>query len=385
MAWHFHIFSLFLLFLTVASQNSAEFLTVYSSSNLNAPSMAVSVHSQDLTYAASSVLMAETWLRNHVLSYYPAFNITHIVVGHNLLCSSKTNHQFHHLILPALKNFHHSLIRWNLHSEIKVSPSISSHCLELSSDLAFSFLKPLLPFLKSTNSSYMVNPLTESPISGQKIETLVKTHLNFLKKIGFLTLENVNFLVLQNQMQESKPTMRKLSYILPTPSPEELPTAKGPYSLPPLIGVGPTMSPPSPISVGSPHLGFSPTHSPPHRHHHHYLPPCNPAPVAPPQPAPGPTMEPRRETLWCVAKPSVPADTLQEAMDYACGEGGAECDEIQPNGNCYYPDSLVNHASYAFNSYWQKSKINGGTCNFGGTAMLINSDPSFLQCRFILV
>lgn len=80
--------------------------------------------------------------------------------------------------------------------------------------------------------------------------------------------------------------------------------------------------------------------------------------------------------MWCVAKPSVPAETLQEAMDYACGEGGAECDEIQPNGNCYYPDTIVSHASYAFNSYWQKTKINGGTCSFGGTAMLINSDPS---------
>ncbi|KAL0332332.1 UNVERIFIED_CONTAM: Glucan endo-1,3-beta-glucosidase 1 [Sesamum calycinum] len=79
--------------------------------------------------------------------------------------------------------------------------------------------------------------------------------------------------------------------------------------------------------------------------------------------------------LWCVAKPSVPAETLQEALDYACGEGEADCDAIRPEGSCYFPDSLVAHASYAFNSYWQKTKRNGGTCGFGGTAMLINSDP----------
>lgn len=375
---HFQTFSLFLLFLTVVTQkNSAELLTVHSNS---AASMAVSVNHQDLTEVSSSVLMAETWLRNHVLSNYPAFNITHIIVGHNLLCSSRTHQQFHHLVLPALQNFHHSLIRWDLHSKIKVSPSISSHCLELSPDSAYSLLQPLLQFIHSTNSSYMLNPSSELPIFYPKFESLVYTHLKFLKKVGFLTLDDLDFLVVSNNpTQEIKPTMRKLNYILPTPSPEELPIGKNPGSLPPLIGVGPTISPPSPIS-GTPHLGFAPTQSP-HPHHHHYLPPCNPAP---PQAAPGPVAEPRRENLWCVAKPSVPEETLQEAINYACGVGEAECDEIQPNGNCYYPDSIVSHASYAFNSYWQKTKSSGGTCSFGGTAMLINSDPSFLHCRFIV-
>lgn len=90
------------------------------------------------------------------------------------------------------------------------------------------------------------------------------------------------------------------------------------------------------------------------------------------------------QKLWCVAKPSVPEETLQEAMGYACGEGGADCQEIMPNGSCFNPDTAVAHASYAFNSYWQKTKRNGGTCSFGGTAMIINADPSFLQCRFVL-
>lgn len=85
-----------------------------------------------------------------------------------------------------------------------------------------------------------------------------------------------------------------------------------------------------------------------------------------------------------MAKPSVPEETLQEAMGYACGEGGADCQEIMPNGSCFNPDTAVAHASYAFNSYWQKNKRNGGTCSFGGTAMIINSDPSFLHCRFVL-
>ena len=376
--------SMCLSFFAVSSQNPAEFLTVRSNPNQNVASMAASVNTQDLIQVSSSVLMAEIWLRNHVLSYYPALNITHIVIGHDLFCSSQTHHHFHLLILPALQNFHHSLIRWGLHTDIKVSPSFSAHCLEeFSPDFAYSLFNPLLDFLHSTNSSYMINPSSKSPTSNsnQKFETLVNTHFKFLKKIGFLTLKNPNFMMVLHPLPEQpKPTMRKLSYVLPTPSPEQLPIAKGPDTLPPLVGVGPTISPPSPVSA-NPHLGMSPTYSPyPHHHHHphpHLLPPCNPSPPQA-QPAPGPVTEqpPTWEKVWCVAKPSVPAETLQEAMDYACGEGGAECDEIQPNGNCYYPDTIVSHASYAFNCYWQKTKINGGTCSFGGTAMLINSDPS---------
>ncbi|KAL5056875.1 hypothetical protein RYX36_028479, partial [Vicia faba] len=44
-------------------------------------------------------------------------------------------------------------------------------------------------------------------------------------------------------------------------------------------------------------------------------------------------------------------------------------------GNCFYPDNLVAHASYVFTSCRQKHKTNGGTCDFGGTAMLIHFDP----------
>jgi hypothetical protein len=34
------------------------------------------------------------------------------------------------------------------------------------------------------------------------------------------------------------------------------------------------------------------------------------------------------------------------------------------------------HASFAFNSYWQRAKAAGGTCDFAGSAMLITRDPS---------
>ncbi|KAL9271894.1 Glucan endo-1,3-beta-glucosidase 1-like protein, partial [Drosera capensis] len=98
--------------------------------------------------------------------------------------------------------------------------------------------------------------------------------------------------------------------------------------------------------------------------------PCGNPVVAPPET--GPVMP---EKLWCVAKSSMPPEKLQEALDFACGAGRADCEEIQPMGSCYYPDTAVAHASFAFNSYWQKNKRFGGTCSFGGTAMIINADP----------
>ncbi|KAF8700727.1 hypothetical protein HU200_034080 [Digitaria exilis] len=52
---------------------------------------------------------------------------------------------------------------------------------------------------------------------------------------------------------------------------------------------------------------------------------------------------------WCVAKPSVPGPIVQQAMDYACGSG-ADCDSIQPSGPCFRPDTMLAHASFAFNS-----------------------------------
>ncbi|KAM0916829.1 hypothetical protein ACQ4PT_009869 [Festuca glaucescens] len=110
-----------------------------------------------------------------------------------------------------------------------------------------------------------------------------------------------------------------------------------------------------------------------------FMPPIiYPPPLAPPM-APG-----AGQALWCVAKPTVPDPILQEAMDYACGSG-AECRSIQPTGACSEPDTVLAHASYAFNSYWQMTRAAGGTCDFGGTATIVTSDPSYDQCAFNLV
>ncbi|KAI3956891.1 hypothetical protein MKX01_000925 [Papaver californicum] len=73
---------------------------------------------------------------------------------------------------------------------------------------------------------------------------------------------------------------------------------------------------------------------------------------------------------------------LQDS-NWACGRlGGADCSKIQRNKPCYNPNTLLNHASYAFNSYYQKFKKQGATCYFRSAAMITNLDPSHNSCKF---
>ncbi|WCJ28117.1 Carbohydrate-binding X8 domain superfamily protein [Euphorbia peplus] len=172
------------------------------------------------------------------------------------------------------------------------------------------------------------------------------------------------------------------SITVPPSPPFNVPTKSPPISFPPK-----PISPPSavpvlspPISVPGPNPPISiPGPSPPSA----FPGPSLPVPALPPPVAASPPPHKKPESgTWCVAKPTVPDSVIQRALDYACGSG-ADCKSLQPNGPCFEPNTLLGHASYAFNSYWQSTKENGGTCDFGGTAMLVTADPSYNKCNFI--
>lgn len=88
-------------------------------------------------------------------------------------------------------------------------------------------------------------------------------------------------------------------------------------------------------------------------------------------------------TTWCVALAGVSQVDLQNALDWACGLGMADCREIQDGNACFEPDTLVSHASYAFNRYYQQNGNSDIACNFGGTATVTKNNPSkFLLFTF---
>ncbi|OEL15295.1 hypothetical protein BAE44_0023690 [Dichanthelium oligosanthes] len=104
----------------------------------------------------------------------------------------------------------------------------------------------------------------------------------------------------------------------------------------------------------------------------------------PPATMPG-TVQPAAPTMsgqtWCVAKTGLMDLALQNGIDYACGMGGADCSAIQPMGACYNPNTLQAHASYAFNSYFQRNP-SPTSCDFGGAGMLVNVNPSSGTCMY---
>ncbi|XP_021755682.1 glucan endo-1,3-beta-glucosidase 14-like [Chenopodium quinoa] len=96
----------------------------------------------------------------------------------------------------------------------------------------------------------------------------------------------------------------------------------------------------------------------------------------------GKTVVPKEGQSWCVANEAAEAKKLQAGLDWACGQGKADCRPIQPGATCYNPGNLNAHASYAFNSYYQMKTRAAGTCDFGGAAHVVTQAPKFGSCEF---
>lgn len=73
---------------------------------------------------------------------------------------------------------------------------------------------------------------------------------------------------------------------------------------------------------------------------------------------------------------------MQAALDYACGQTTADCEPIKFGGPCFFPNTVEDHASYVFNSYYQVNAKGSSTCNFGGAAMVTTTNPSHGSCIY---
>ncbi|KAL9455784.1 hypothetical protein AB3S75_005082 [Citrus x aurantiifolia] len=81
------------------------------------------------------------------------------------------------------------------------------------------------------------------------------------------------------------------------------------------------------------------------------------------------------EMTWCVAKPGSTDQMLQAGLDYACNH--ADCGPIQQGGSCFDPNTLVQHAAFAINMYYQSMGRHKWDCDFNDSALLSLTDPNF--------
>ncbi|XP_030955618.1 glucan endo-1,3-beta-glucosidase 12-like [Quercus robur] len=90
----------------------------------------------------------------------------------------------------------------------------------------------------------------------------------------------------------------------------------------------------------------------------------------------------RGPSVWCIAKPHSDDKVLQAVLDFCCGPGGVDCREIYESGDCFEPNKLLAHASYAMNAYYQMHGRNYWNCDFKGSGLVAFSDPSYGTCRY---
>ncbi|KAK8515002.1 hypothetical protein V6N13_121955 [Hibiscus sabdariffa] len=82
---------------------------------------------------------------------------------------------------------------------------------------------------------------------------------------------------------------------------------------------------------------------------------------------------------WCVPKNGVSDDDLQKNLDMACGQKDVDCGPIQAGAACSEAVDPRSRAAFAMNSYYRKHETEPGSCDFRGTAEVIDKDPSKLE------
>ncbi|EOY12242.1 O-Glycosyl hydrolases family 17 protein [Theobroma cacao] len=391
-------------------------------------SVMVALPNELLASAAADQSFADNWVQSNISKFYPATKIEAIAVGNEVFVDPKNTTSY---VVPAMKNVHASLVKFNLDSNIKISSPIALSALQNSypssagsfkPDLVEPVIKPMLDFLKQTDSYLMVNAypffaysansdqisldyalFKENPGvvdsgSGLKYNSLFEAQIDAVfAAMSALKYDDVKMVVTETGW----PSMGDENEI--GASEANAASYNGNLVRRVLSGNGTPLRPQDPLNVYLFALFNENQKSGPtsERNYGLFYPneqkvyniPLTKEELESGQstpvngntsqvPATGEVSKTSVGQTWCVANKNAGEKTLQAALDYACGEGGADCKPIQPGATCYSPNTLDAHASYAFNSYYQKKTRGTGTCDFGGAAYVVSQPPRYGNCEF---
>ncbi|PRQ25427.1 putative glucan endo-1,3-beta-D-glucosidase [Rosa chinensis] len=384
--------------------------------------VSIMVPNELINNISSNQTLADQWVRSNVVPFYPHTLIRYLLVGNEILSAPDKSIWFN--LVPAMRKIKHALKTHGI-TKVKVGTPSAMDVLESSfppsngtfrSDISGSVIKPMLKFLFKTKSFFFIDVYTYFPWSSDPTNIdlgyalLEPTNVTYTDPVSGLTYHN-----LFDQMVDALIfAMKRLGYpdirvwIAETGWPSggdydqiganihnaaiynrnviKKFTAKPPVGTPARPGVVlPSFifalynenTKPGPSTErnfgllypnGSNVYQIDLTGRMPESEFKALPPATNNKPY------PGP--------IWCLAKKGANKTAVAEALSYACSQGNKTCDPIQPGGKCFKPNSLAQHASYAFSAYWAQFRKAGGSCNFGGLAVQTIKDPSYGSCKF---
>ncbi|KAL5988057.1 hypothetical protein ACLOJK_035820 [Asimina triloba] len=390
----------------------------------------VALPNELLAAVARRPSVAYTWVQKNIAAYYPSTHIHAIAVGNEVFVDTHNTTAF---LVPAMTNVHAALLRFRLADDIKVSSPIALSALQSSypssagafkSQLVEPVIKPMLDFLRRTGSYLMVNAYPFFAYMGNA-DVISLDYALFRPNAGVVDSGNGlrYFNLLDAQLDAVYAAMSALHcqdlklVVTETGWPskgdedevgasiENAAAYNGNLVRHVLSGAGTPLRPNDSVDVYLFAL-FNENKKPGPTSERNYglfypseekvyaVPLTAEAVKKMPQPEPKPSEQAPAVgrggvstswvgKTWCVANGKANEKKLQAALDYACGEGAADCHAIQPGATCFDPDTLVAHASFAFNSYYQKKEKAVGTCDFQGAAYVVTQPPSEFFFKFI--
>ncbi|KAF4372555.1 hypothetical protein F8388_027228 [Cannabis sativa] len=371
----------------------------------------ISVPNNQILAIGSSNTTAAAWIDRNVVAYYPETLISGIAVGDEVFTTVPSSAP---MLLPAIQSLYNGLVASNLHTQIKIStPNAASIILDpFPPSQAFfnqsltQFVLPLLQFLSKTGSPLMMNfypyyvymqnkgvvPLDNAlfkPLTPSKEMVDPNTLLHYTSVLdamvdaAYFSMKNLNITDVVVLVSESGWPSKGDSKE-PYATIDNANTYNSNLIKHVLDRSGTPLHPETTSSVYIYELFNEDLRSPPISEAHWGLFYGNTTAVYLLHVSNSGTFLANDTTnqTYCIAMDGVDSKTLQAALDWACGPGRANCTEIQPGDDCYYPNNVKNHASYAFDSYYQKEGRAAGSCDFKGVATITTTDPSHGNCLF---
>ncbi|KAK9734069.1 hypothetical protein RND81_04G112700 [Saponaria officinalis] len=396
--------------------------------------VSIMVPNEILSDISVNQTMANEWVRNNLVAYYPHTLIRYLLVGNELLSrTDDANKKVWHDLVPAMRKIQFALKSFGL-LEVKVgtpmlmvgmpvpmlmdileSSSFPPSNGTFRSDIVVPVIKPLLQFLNKTKSFFFVDCYPYFAWS-QSYKTVSLDYALF--KSGVEYTDPVSGLTYTNMLDQLLDTlhfaMKKLGFpdiriwIAETGWPNAgdidqiganvYNAATYNRNLVKKLNAKPAVGTPAMPGVALPTWIFSLYNenqkvTGTERHWGLLYPngsniyPIDltgqtPESDYPPLPAPH-NNEPYKGKIWCVLAKGANTTLLSDAITYACRQGNGTCAAIQPGGKCYYKANMLTlHASYAFSAYWAQFRSQGATCFFNGLAVQTTKNPSHGSCNF---